>query len=613
MITKHQITFALKKIKDKFSINLLSLAVVSLAVVALLCSCSDKKDAAKSEASQASAALLSTQNLHTQSKLLRALPENTYGYIHIDTSKPGFEETKKGVVNNVDKIIKISLEKYEGADKEKLSQALDAFLRADFFKPGNNSLKEACISLQVQANSNAANEGETFTLNMLLLVDSPEKTLSTIKSVLTTDKRQLKELKISDVTVSQLTDNNDRDVVLSLAHTDNVVGFSTGAPELLVAALKLEPSNVLSNLLSSEGFKASSYAFDKLEQSYAHGFIDINGLLQKYAGIIEKLIDKKVPNQEASEKDPANHVEESKSDNVVKLKNIPILSIGFTGFQSKNGFLGTSYAVPIRAKDKDQVKFIDAIFTAGGSNMFSLLPANAALAISVDGGLIRNIHREVVSVIPDQTRQEILKKDLNLTDKLDGLALSLTNGAPMPDLIVIAKGASSQQIAAYIKKAVSDLTAQAVPGLKWNQKKSGDVKIDYVVTPFGIGVYLGEKNDAVALSTSESGIELAFSDKDRLKAVTDEYVNKASLSIVPGVLFNFHIDNPKLSSIIENIERTAAMFTGGKPLVEPQTKMMMRDQGVSGAMLGFRNGTILADGYQSPVGKSSENNTTMAY
>lgn len=138
--------------------------------------------------------------------------------------------------------------------------------------------------------------------------------------------------------------------------------------------------------------------------------------------------------------------------------------------------------------------------------------------------------------------------------------LGLPAGAFAPELAIVLESTSPGELKKLVKTTLQPLVEQGgIPASSWATKQVEGAPTDYVLTPFGVGVFIGEVSDAVLVSSTETGLtKLVTAHKNGSAEKTAQSLRLASGSRVP---FAARVDAGRLAAMARSVQSTLSMLS----------------------------------------------------
>ena len=230
------------------------------------------------------------------------------------------------------------------------------------------------------------------------------------------------------------------------------------------------------------------------------------------------------------------------------------------------------YAIGISPKNADQKRWVSALFSAAGKDeIVGKVPGNLLGLISVDGRMLASIKNTAMSEVPVE-KQRVLQNQLALVDNIEGLGLGIRTAqgaSPFPEVMVLIRSGKAEETKAGLQEHVKTAMMSGGPGLggmPWSEKDVMGVKVSYVLTPFGVGLYLGHSGELVFLASSEGAIQdLLKAEKDSDQALVAQLSRETrKIAENSNSLAMTYVDYGQVYNLMSSMMGTLSMFTGGQ-------------------------------------------------
>jgi len=282
------------------------------------------------------------------------------------------------------------------------------------------------------------------------------------------------------------------------------------------------------------------------------------------------------------------------------LQNLPVEALAYS--RTIDGALRDEIAIATNPQTEEHKKSLAGLAPHTGGlatsgQVISLLPANGVVYLGLDGGIITGIKEEVVPLV------SIGRKELGeALSTVQGIGLTVVNGqtgSPFPSAIVAVRSSNPASLKDALKKDLGTALAASagVPLNSWQSKEVSGVSVEYATTPFGLGVYLAALPTAIILSTSEDAVGAAVAASKGGASLLTSLPPAAKLRIEKNSPpFLAYADTSRVAALMESVQANLAMFTGGKPLVDPGHIAMMRTLGSTAFSLQLEGDVIKIEG-----------------
>jgi hypothetical protein len=230
------------------------------------------------------------------------------------------------------------------------------------------------------------------------------------------------------------------------------------------------------------------------------------------------------------------------------------------------------------------------------TSFFTQVPKGLVGLLSIDGALIKAVAQSALDSTPEKERQEAQVAIAPLMGAKEfGLVVRPQKGAsPLPELAILLETAD----AVALSKTISTMIATGagsqgfLPPFK--TKDFNGVSVQYALSPFGAGIYIGNTDTHVLLTSAESLMtELIAIQKGGPGGALDDYSkeSKELLSNPQGVAA-FQVNYASVAELIDGLSASLGIFTGGQPLMEAKELDALRSLGKTAVQLLFKNNTI---------------------
>ncbi len=549
---------------------------------ALLVTSSCSKDGSKSEGVFGKAASL------YDSSVLTWLPEDSLGFISWTTEGDAYRAFKRsswgkaandGLTETISKLSTSS----STSDVEPFVQALQSSGLLNFDPNTPDAIKEGVVFVS-KGNGGPLNP---FTWGIILdAADGTDLTAKlpiieqtfTAKGFTTTPYEAPTSkgfsLKAKDSEASAIFSATKSRLVVSTKEAIITSSFSTVAPQ------------GINRIKSSPEFSASTGSLSSKGQ-FVVGYLDV------------------VPFLSAAE--PAL-IEAAKSQGKtaedVKIAKFPIQALAFS--RSLNNTLSDVINASISPRDEDQTKIFQALVPSIAGQLTKKIPVDTAAFIGLDGASLAGIKNLLLQEMSAADRQQI-PPEIALLDSVQGFGIALRNASassPFPEVLLAVQTEKAQELLSMAKDGIS--MAMAVSGMPpppWSERDLDGMKIQYFITPLGVGAYIGQDKGTLILATSERAVVDTFQvikgKKESLDSALPPEI-KAGLDKTPSLVTTY-FDFSRISALIEGVQGSLAMFTGGKSLVDPSQTAAIRQMGTVAVTAHYKDKVFTVESsYQDP-------------
>lgn len=560
----------------------------------------------------------SPQKAAQESKLLEKIPSSSFGFLVYDESSAAAQRFRKSPWGD-QAALEQGLSQWYGS--ENLSKVALAVYQNVLTTPGSHA--------------SSIKEGVWFIGGDLTTKPELGVFVSAATNVAMTERLAALEasLKKEGLTVKKEEIPNLQSFSVELGNSDTPLKvtkvFFVANKDLLAATSELPSATALfddkvkggaSAMISSPFFTKASQKVRSPGDQFAYGYLDRAFLPQ-----VQKLANITI-DQEANKEEQAEEVKTSKgegkgvkgAEKTVKgekaspeeakrevnefINNLPLGSV----FVSSKMGDTPSYQVlgDLTPKDDYQREFLDAFTKAGNQHIGDLVPEATAFLVSIDGKFMTGLRDLGLKHMPNEEK-EAFKNQFVLLDLLKSFGVAIRGGAgsPFPELFLIGASDKASELSQSLQQIIGlGLGATGLPLSAWQTKEIEGVKVNYALTPFGIGIYIGASKHAVIIGTSELGVTDALkvsSGKANSMAESIKGAGKELFSERSGPIV-FYGNLPQVASMIESLEGSMAMFTGGKSTFDKAQIDRLRSMGTAIATVRATDGMLdIEQSYQS--------------
>ena len=249
----------------------------------------------------------------------------------------------------------------------------------------------------------------------------------------------------------------------------------------------------------------------------------------------------------------------SQPDKANDIKNVPIEAGAFSR-QMGDG-LHDDFALSLVSKDPLQAELLKSLAPRSGGVVLDSVPQDMVLLLTVDGAVLSRI-KQTAEAQPGQV--DSFKQQLALIDSIQSLSVGIRNpapGSPFPELLVMAESKDAAAFSSALKALIGGAFGAAMP-VQWQQKDVGGVQASSIFTPIGVEVLLGNTKNAVLLTSAQTIFRDTVAGKQPLMKALPDATVRSIKSQAPAAMGYLAFD--RLGALLEGLQSTLAMFTGGK-------------------------------------------------
>jgi hypothetical protein len=532
--------------------------VCTVAILLALGGCSRKEDSATAGGISPTA---------PASELLERLPVTTLGFIFSDTTSKAYSAYKRSPwYQPADKYLE-KLSSIEG-EIPGIAALLNVVKKSPLFLSGSG--KEGFEGvLFVSGDGSVPGSHVGFWGKTGSPID-PAAFLLTMESALKESGATPKREKIGEVealTVAMNLEGADSSNLHIVALPDRYGMVSSRAlAERLLKPLEsiAESDRGIRALKNRASFQRAEARSAQVAGQFVFGFLDVSAL--------EDLVRDLTPSDTST---PPGKAEES----------LPFETVAFCRSMSEGlhdyVWLGTKPGgIPQDA--------LSALASAGEHRGMKNAPVNAVGALRVDGAVLRAAKSGALSAMSPEEQRQIATASAPL-EGVKGITLVVRNASgasPFPEITVMAETSEPAALQGTLKGLLGGLVASGgLPVSGWQTREVAGAKVDFMVSPIGVGLFMGTVNGNLVISSADG----AFADlrEGRTAPEVERFVGSDRFKGDSRPLALFYLSGKRLVSLLESVQASLAMFTGGKSMVAPEDLEALRTLGEIGTAVSF--------------------------
>lgn len=523
----------------------------------------------------------------------RKMPSNTLAFLTWDSTRPAYKNFRASQWGRSGNAALLDTFKEIAArnEDEKLLGLVDAFTKAGLITTSsdqNEAVKDAVVFLTSNQQTQrpgvtlyaSSNEGTSFKEKLRALEDLLKS------SGYEVTKRNAEQ----DSFVLKITRADGPEISIYFAATLDTLAISSQEDQLAGAFGEGNPAHIAELKASPAFTKTAGAASPDDEVSLV--FVDLRKLMSEIKSSIPQ----------TSTQADAQKVNET-------LANFPAQGLSWT--RRMHATLADSIAISLDAQTEDQRRWVNALRGGGQAYSFKKLPPDILIGATFDGALLNNLKEAALSELTAEKRQEV-SPQVGFLDTLESFSVALrsgTAGSPFPELILAATGSNVDSVRQSFKNGVDQIT-QAL-GLKlgpWQKKQIEKAQVEYIMSPLGIGAFLAQSSGTAILSTSEGAIgDIMKAQNGSGPGLGDKLPQGAQALLKQSSPLGFGYANFfRIASVLENIQGSLAMFTGGKSAVEREKVEYLKTLGAIAGAASVSDGVLRFEAsYDSGSGETS--------
>lgn len=551
--------------------NAKRLCVLLLIIVSQLAGCS--KDAPQQQVGKGL----------VDSSILNTLPESTVGFYVWNTGNDGYKKWRESGWGKQDLVSQLSqVQSY--AKLEQSKETIDAFTNAlkqsGLIADGDkvSGVEQGVLVLEAKPGTQIPRAAVAF-----IGKEDLEQKLPAFESAFVASGRTPEKEDFNGKVGFSVKFPEDVEVEGVPAPTAYFVAAgnriaASSDKELAQALIGSGDSATIAKIKDSDQFKQTIAALSVKGEQFGFGYLDF-----------EKFI--------------SNYTPQGSQENNAKM--VPVKSVAFSRSMA-DGLVDVA-AIRVEAKDETQTKVFEALQSASSSNgLLKQVPADTLLMLSFNAAFIGNL-ADTLKENPAAQSPEI-ERYLGVLRTIKDVGIGVRKasaGSPFPEILIL--GLSSD--VATLRPAVKEMLTEAVasigmPGAEFQTKEVDGNQIEYVMSPFGVGLYLGQTADGLVISSTESGLKdcLTSASGKGSSLIAGIPGDGRKLAEAGGVILAY-TDFQSFADMMESVRGSLAMFTGGAGQPDTMTEDLasLRSMGSMMVAVNYNNGTLkIESNYSAP-------------
>ena len=216
----------------------------------------------------------------------------------------------------------------------------------------------------------------------------------------------------------------------------------------------------------------------------------------------------------------------------------------------------------------------------------------ALASISDDAAVLLGIHAPIGKIAANLPLP--LDGQYSSVRSIGSVALSvlgLPTGALAPELAIVIESSAPSDLRKLVKSSVQPLAAQGgLPPSSWQAKQVAGSPTDYVLTPFGVGIFIAEVSDAVLVSSTESALTQLI--KNHEGGSSEKTAQILRLSPGTRAPFAARVDANRLATMARSLQATLSMLSKDAAAVKGEQIDRFAALGTMYLTLEFNDGFI---------------------
>lgn len=272
----------------------------------------------------------------------------------------------------------------------------------------------------------------------------------------------------------------------------------------------------------------------------------------------------------------------------------PFQHIVFGSQMSENlHFVATSTVDPAQSESK----WFTDMRTADRMQSFSFIPSDAVGAIGLQAAVFHSLHSLLYPYMSPEQQARVAPLDAALKDVVGAtLAVRGARGAsPFPEIMLAIEAKDAKALEEQVSGAVGALAAGG--GLPISPIQSKDLaghSVRFVSTPLGIGMFLAIKDGKVMVTSTEGFMaDVLGGAAPPLQTALSSHSKQ--IATQGGQLGSVYIDYTKGVSMVEGLQASLAMFTGGAGQIDRSYLEPFRELGSTTAVVYLDNEALMLE------------------
>lgn len=346
----------------------------------------------------------------------------------------------------------------------------------------------------------------------------------------------------------------------------------TSSRALTEAFLTDTKSSWIQEVRKTEAFKVATRDFTSGPEQFAVAYVDLNRGVRTITELI-----------------PAD------TRSQVNASNLPIDSIAFEGRFKDT--LTYRLACGVAPRNPDQKGILTQLVAGSEQGALLTMPQGGSFYLTVNGQVFRSLRNALLKESQVADAMKIYEKELSLIDSIENVGFSVRNaraGSPFPDILLSAKSSRAAELQTLVKeKIVSGVAQSGMQGMSFLTKQVKNVPTSYMNSPLGVGVYLAVSGGNLLATSSE----LALEDQIEVSSGKTSFVsslspNSQKVFSTAHTLGAMHIDYGRGVELVEGVQGSFAMFTGGQAMVDRATLDEFRKLGTLSGSVAIQDGLL---------------------
>ncbi len=204
---------------------------------------------------------------------------------------------------------------------------------------------------------------------------------------------------------------------------------------------------------------------------------------------------------------------------------------------------------------------LQGAFANGSSKAWETFSASTFFGFNLNLGFVKNVLNFIKTDIADPQNVMQTKTLTEVADYIPasgelGIALTNFNITGFPDLQLTLPMTNATEKIALLKSLITSQKNAGLGNMQWQEKLIAEQPVEYMVTPFGIGLYINTTPEQVRIGTSETALKELITPTATLLGSLD-----SNLKFAPkNAITSFYLDYAKLYRVAQSFRSMMAMF-----------------------------------------------------
>ena len=235
-----------------------------------------------------------------------------------------------------------------------------------------------------------------------------------------------------------------------------------------------------------------------------------------------------------------------------ELSKLPVKNLVLNQAFNNNDMLVTRIASYYTPQTDEQKKIANVLNSSNSVNAPTSIPQNTMASITVSMKLIKSLIEEF------NLEKEVAPYAHLLDMENINLTIQGPSGSMFPSIALVAQKANNPNM---IIKDVKDTISSAkgafpIPLNAWQKKQINNMDVEYLITPFGVGIFMAQNGDSLILASSEAFIA-DITSKDAIKTAD---AIRAKYDTRKNSIFNMYGSSKAFARALRTLNTTLSTF-----------------------------------------------------